>query len=170
MKKIGHVLEKLSNLRRQEGILTNFFIGDLHESNILVGENHEIQICDLDSCKIGNNKPFLTKYLQFLKTYPEVTESLQHKYPFYHYLCIPNENSDLYCYCAMIFKTLFEVDLTKLSSNEFHQTLYSLKEQGLPEPLYQTFFNLYSPKENENPYRYLEDIPNSFEKLQKSMI
>ncbi len=164
LKNIGLVLKKLSILRKQEGILTDFFIGDLHESNILVGKNHEIQICDLDSCKIGNNNPFLTKYLQFLKTYLEVTQRLQHKYPFYHYLCIPNENSDLYCYCVMIFKTLFKVDITKLSSNAFYQTLYSLKEQGLPEPLYQIFLNLYSPKENENPYLYLEDIPTNFEK------
>lgn len=169
LKNIGLVLEKLSSLRRQ-GILTDFFIGDLHESNILVGENNQIQICDLDSCKIGKNIPFLTKYLQFLKTYLEVKKGLQHKYPFYYDLCIPNENSDLYSYCVMILKVLFHVDITKLSSSAFYETLYSLKEQGLPEPLYQTFLNLYSPKDNENPYRYLEDLPNSFEKIDKSMI
>lgn len=165
LKNIGKLLETLKHIREEEQKLTSFFIGDLHEGNILVNpESLEIQIIDLDSCKIGNNHPFLTKYLQFLKTYQYIKTDLSYKYPSNRHNVSPNENTDLYCYCVMILKNLFGIDITKLDITEFYEQLYNLKIQGLPLPLYQSFLDLYRNTENKNPYKLLDDIPSSFEK------
>ena len=102
--------------------------------------------------------------------YPYVTKKLGKKYPLAIYSFIPNHNTDLYCYMVMILKILFSVDITKQNFNEFYQTLYALKSEGLPKPLYESFLTLFGPQENQNPYLFLEDIPYPFEKRVKNMI
>ena len=42
--------------------------------------------------------------------------------------------------------------------------MYKLKQENLPEPLFQIFLNLYNNVDNDNSFRYLENIPHSFEK------
>lgn len=161
---IGRVLENLEHIRNEEGKLKSFFIGDLHETNVLVDPiSKKIQICDIDSCKIGNNKPFLTAYLNFYFTYDYVLQNLSTKY-LYNYSCVQNQNTDLYCYNVMILKNLFNIDIEFLSVKSFYKQLYSLKENGLPEPLFQIFLNLYNTVDNQNPYKLLDTIPNYFEK------
>ena len=44
------------------------------------------------------------------------------------------------------------------------KNIYDLKQQGLPEPLFQIFLNIYSYKNNKNPFLYLDALPNSFER------
>lgn len=169
LKNIGNVLERLHYLRIQENLLTNFFIGDIHEGNILVNpETKEIQFIDLDSCKIGNNKAFLAKYLQFLKTYNYVTLSLSKKYPKYMHTFSNNENTDLFCFLVIIMKILFSIDIQFMDVPEFYQMIEKLKVQGLPHELYKALYKLYIPCSNTNPYKSLDSIPSSFErKLEK---
>lgn len=124
----------------------------------------KIQICDLDSCKIGNNKPFETKYLQFFRTYSYVTNHLAHKYPKNTYIFIPNYNTDLYCYITIILKVLFNIDVLHSDLITFYSQIYALKSQGLPEPLFQIFMNIYNICDNKNLYKFLEFIPESFER------
>ncbi len=165
LQNLGRVLEKLKWIREKEGKLQTFFIGDLQESNILVDPlTKQIQICDTDSCKIGKNKPFLSKYLNFLNTYTYVKKCLSNKYPMTNHTFIPNCNTDLYCYVVLILKFLFHMDIELLNFTDFYQQLYLLKKQGLPEPLYQIFINLYNNVPNENPYKFLDTIPESFER------
>lgn len=165
LKQIGMVLEQLKNLREKENLLTDFFIGDIHENNILVNPNTlQIQFVDLDSCKIGNNRAFLTKYLQFLKTYSYVRTNLGHKYPCDIYNFGINENTDLYCYIVILFNVLFSVDISLLDVTTYNHIVEQLYSYGLPSPLYESFIRLYQPEENTNPYLYLEDIPKTFER------
>lgn len=165
LQNIGKILEKLKYIRSEENKLTSFFIGDLQEGNILVDpKTKKIQFIDLDSCKIGNNRAFLTKYLEFLKTYSYVKIKLQHKYPWDIYNFSNNQNTDLYCYMVVILKLLFGIDITLLDLNEFYRQMFLLRKQGLPEPLFQIFMNLYSNVDNQNPYKLLDSIPSSFEK------
>lgn len=165
LQNIGKILETLNHLRTKENILTDFFIGDLQESNILVDSiTKKVQIIDLDSCKIGNNRAFLTKYLNFLKTYTHVRQNLGKKYPWDKYNFSNNQNTDLYCYSVIILKVLFSIDISILDLNTFYKMMYKLKQENLPEPLFQIFLNLYNNVDNDNPFRYLENIPHSFEK------
>ncbi len=159
------MLEKLKYIREYENKLTTFFIGDLQESNILVDiQTKRVQIVDLDSCKIGNNRAFAAKYLEFLKTYSYVRKYLQEKYPWDVYHFSNNENTDLYCYMMMILRFLFDINIMLLDLNTFYSKMYDLKQEGLPDKLYQVFINLYSNVPNQNPYKLLEVIPSSFER------
>lgn len=154
----------MESIRHKEGKLQNFFIGDLQEKNILVDKNtKKIQLCDIDSCKIGDNIPFCARY-SFLKSYSYVSRNLQVKYPMYNTLFIPNKNFELYCYIVIIFNTLFHINIRVLTVPEYYQILYSLKRLGLPEPLFQIFINIYSLADNQNPYSFLDKIPTSLER------
>lgn len=165
LQNIGNFLQKLQCYREQEKKLQTFFIGDLHEGNILVDkETKKIQICDIDSCKIGDNKLFSNKYLQFCCTGYYVLQNLSKKYPLLNDYFVPNQNSDLYCYISNIMKALFNLDIRYFNITDFFKKLYSLKEQGLPEPLFQIFLNIYSLVENKTPYKLLDSIPNTFER------
>lgn len=165
LQNVGKVLQQLEEIRKQEGKLQNFFIGDLHEGNILVDKKTKrIQICDIDSCKIANNIPFLTKY-SFLRAHYYVFQYLKRKYHFYNpNIPIPNTNFDLYSYIAIIFNTLFQINIQTLTVTDYFKILYSLKREGLPEPLFQIFLKIYNQIDNENPYKYLDSIPTTFER------
>lgn len=164
-KNIGCVLEQLDYLRKKEHILTNFFIGDIHEKNILVNKDtKQIQFIDLDSSKTKNNRAYLTKYLNFPKTFSYVKNNLSFKYPWDVYNFSNNQNTDLYCYMVILLKALFKIDIHLMNLDTFYKQMLDLKEQGLPEPLFQAFFHLYSPVDNINPYQYLDYIPESFER------
>ncbi len=165
LQNIGKVLEQLKNIREKENKLTTFFIGDMHERNILVDKNSKkVQFIDLDSCKLEDNLASMTKYLEFLKTYNYIKTKLNYKYPYDKFNFSNNENTDLYCYMVMILKHLFGVNIIPLDLNEFYNQMYFLKEQGLPEDLYQIFINLYNNIPNTNPYKLLDGIPSSFER------
>ncbi len=168
LQNIGVVLETLKNICQKEGKLKNFFIGDIHEANILIDSiTKKIQFCDLDSCKIGDNLPFRTKYIRFYNMRQFINSHLSFKYPANNLEYIPNHNTDLYCYNAMILNLLFHIDIRFLSFTDFCKEIYQLREQGLPKPLFQTFLNLYNTIDNENPYHYLDTIPESFERKLK---
>jgi len=165
LKNIGKVLEHLHYLRTEENLLKNFFISDLHEGNILVDHNtKKIQIIDFDSCKIGNNKAFLSKYLQFLKTYSYVTKILKYKYPKETHYFIGNENTDLYCYLIIIMKSLLDINIHLMDVTEFYQTISFLESQDFPKEICFCLRNIYFPCDNVNPYKYLDYIPESFER------
>ena len=56
----------MENVRKYTSI-QDFYIGDIHEENIMVDKNGNVRIIDLDSCKILNNLASPTRYLQSLK-------------------------------------------------------------------------------------------------------
>lgn len=164
LQNIGKVLKKLNILRNKEHILETFFISDLQEKNILIDAiTKKVQYIDLDSCKIDDNYPFLTRYLHFYNTWG-FAWPLRNKYPFTYDVAIPNQNTELYSYIVIILKFLFDVDIIFLDIGEFYEQMYTLKEQGLPESLFQIFLKLYDVVPNENPYKVLDTIPSSFER------
>lgn len=162
-KNIGKVLETLQHLREKEKILSTFFIGDMHEGNILVDlPSKKIQFIDLDSCKIGDNQASIAKYLGSIALRKP---TLSKKYPHDEYNLIPNHNTDLYCYMVMIIQTFFGRSITFSKINHVYQTIQYLKTQEeLPEPLYQALLRLYTPLDNINPYPYLDDLGEVLER------
>ncbi len=167
LQNLGKLLEKLSKLREQNSILATFFIGDLQEKNVLIDRTtKKIQIIDLDSCKIKTNKPFPTKYLEFIYCFNYVKQNLHKKYIIKGDTCIPNESSDLYCYILIILKQLFHIDITYLSIEQFYKEMYKIKET-MPEELWTILINIYNIPYNKNPYKLLDTIEEVKEKTLK---
>lgn len=169
LRNLGEVLQKLEMLRKKEKGLKDFAIGDLQPENILVEkESKKIQICDLDSVKIKDNEPYLTKYFSG-PIYTRISD-LNEKYPYASWgKIIPNQDSDYFAYIIMIFEVLFSEKITILSRREYDTLLEELLKNGLPKPLFEIFSKVYTKEKNENPYSYLEYIPSKLEKRKEKI-
>lgn len=156
LKQVGMVLEKMKSARQQK-ILTDFYIGDMHEDNIIINRFNQIRIIDMDSCKIAGNKTSPSKYLRQISKKGIINNKYQVDIENPH-LIIPNENTDNYCYNIMILNTLFQDDISRLNLDEFNNYLDYLDTIGINRYLISNFSNLYSTKENKNLYYLLDDL------------
>lgn len=161
LKEIGDIFEKIRKVNEYK-VVENFYLNDVHESNFIVDKktNH-VNVVDIDSCKISNNKPFSAK---FLTPFSPVAE-LPNKY----IVCEsqdalgyiePNMNSDLYCYTIMIMNYLYKGDVQKLDIPEFYSYLNYLRSINFSYELLDCFSNLYDYCDNINPKELLELIPS----------
>lgn len=167
LKQVGIVLEKMK-LVRQQKILNDFYIGDMHEDNIIINPYQQIRIADMDSCKIAGNKISPSKYLRQINKKGIINDKykLDKESP---HLIIPNENTDNYCYNIMILNTLYQGDVSKLDLEEFNNYIDYLESIGINKDLINNFSNLYSTKENQNLYYLLDDLKKKGYKAHKNI-
>lgn len=162
---------KLEILRKYAEVLnkihkySDFYIGDIHEGNFLVNNtNNNINIIDLDSCKIGNNSPFPSRYLNTNK----IISSLPIKYQLHNNgLYIPNKNTDNFCLIIMLLNTISGINTNRLTIEEFYNYLAYLKDIGYPNELIKQFGNIYTNEENFLDNNLLDNIPNNYASLYK---
>ena len=162
---VGQILNKLKSVRIYNNI-KDFFIGDLHEGNFVYNfDTKEINVVDMDSCKINGNKPFPSKYLYRSK----IIKELSHKYKttdnIYFPEYIPDENTDYFCYIMMILNYLSGTVIEKMNYNEYYTYLDYLNSLGYNLELLTIFENVYSNKDNTNPVDYLDTLPNDYKTL-----
>ena len=162
---VGQILNKLKSVRTYNNI-KDFFIGDLHEGNFVYNfDSKEINVIDMDSCKINGNKPFPSKYLYRSK----IIKELSHKYKttdnIYFPEYIPDENTDYFCYIMMILNYLSGTEIEKMNYNEYYTYLDYLNSLGYNLELLTIFENVYSNKDNTNPVDYLDTLPNDYKTL-----
>lgn len=157
--KIGEILNQLKSIR-DYGNLKQIFINDLHESNIMVNpRNKELKVIDLDSCRILNNGSFPSRFLG--PTY--FIDDKPHKYLYnkdgngYGYI-VANENSDLFCYNAIVLNYLFGSSITRLSIGDFYKYLNYLDSLKFNKELLDCFSKLTLGCDNKNPVNYLDSI------------
>ena len=160
LQRVGEILEKLSKIRRTTS-LKEIYIGDLHESNILVNPfTKELGIIDLDSCRIGTEFSYTAKYLtpfSLIKYQPDKYKQNQiiGNGPGY---IIPDSNSDIYCYIVIILNYLTN-DLYKyFSLDNFFNYLTLLNDLGINQDLLYLIEKLFTKDDNINPYEYLETL------------
>ena len=128
LKKVGVVLDKMKKARKK---INDFYIGDLHEDNIIVcGDT--IKIMDMDSSKIMDNEPSQSKYLTRLARRKKIDS-----------IIIPNESTDNYCFNMMILNALFSKDISKLSIDEFYRYIEYLYSIDIDINLINNFNNMY---------------------------
>lgn len=161
LKEMCLMLEECKRLRKTYEELSNFYIGDLHVNNLLFNlDTKKLNICDMDSCSIGNNKPFVYRYLSCSNT----LNYLEKKYPKINGKYIPNENSDIYCSIMIILDFLYNGQVEAMTKDEFFKYinyLDSLKENGIrlfDKNLLYLFSRIYEQDTNINPYEYLDSI------------
>ena len=161
LKEIGNILEYCKHLRNNYHELSGFYIGDLQVNNFIYNiDTNKINICDLDSCKIGDNEPSSSKYLAWSKG----IEKYSHKYPHSDDVYIPNENSDIYCYIMLIMNFLCNKHVELMEIDEFYKYLNyldSLKWLGkrlFDKELIDIFSKIYTNEDNINPVHLVESI------------
>ncbi len=161
LKEMCMILEECQKLRKQCEELSNFYIGDLHVNNLLFNLNtKKINICDMDSCSIGNNKPFVYRYLSCSKA----LTNLDNKYKKINGKYIPNENSDIYCATMIILDFLYSGPVEMMQIDEFYKYinyLDSLRDNGnrlFDKDLLYAFSLLYDQKNNINPIDLIDTI------------
>lgn len=155
LKQIGECLEKISLIRKYSTI-KDFYIGDLHEQNIVVDKENNIHIIDLDSCSIAQNKPFPSRYLVSNKNLHIVAN----KYPKEEDLCIPSEETDLFAYNMMILNTISNGQTNKLNLEEYYEYLNYLDYLKVNPTLLDSFSKVYCYCPNVNPYESLDSLQN----------
>ncbi|MDD6878643.1 MAG: hypothetical protein PUD59_00215 [bacterium] len=160
LQQIGILLEKLKNIREEQKI--QFFINDLHESNIIINDGN-INVIDLDTCLINSNYAYKSRYLnsagllRFTKDKYKINKSMSPGF------FIADEQSDLYCYNMIILNYLYGKDNKLLNVNYFDLYKYNdfinyLYKIGISNDLINAFDRLSSYDENINPYNYLKTL------------
>ncbi len=159
LKKISNVLTKMENVRKYNSV-NDFYIGDIHEENIMVDCNKNIKVIDLDSCKILNNLSSPTRYLQSLKRKGIIIHNKYDVDTINKDIIRPNEQTDYYCLIILLLNTLYQDNITKLDMKDFYLYLEFLKSIGINKHLLDCFNNLYTCKPNYNIGSLLDSIGN----------
>ena len=114
LKKVGEVLQQMDYLRKNPQ-LKNFYLNDLHDSNIMVNPvNGDISIIDLDSAKIGKDTFFGARFLSpkallnNTRGKYNIIDQEQNSYLHSSAYVDADRNTDLYCYTIMILNFLYK--------------------------------------------------------------
>ena len=172
LSKIGEILGQMDAIRKHTD-LQDLFLCDLHSSNFIVDEdNQELGVVDLDSCKIANNKPSVSFYLNDWA----LLNSVHGKYKVNKeqdgsgYI-IADKNSDLYCYAMILLTFLYgEYNINILKVEDFYDYLNYLDYIGVNGNLLECFMNLVSNKDNSNPGQFIETITREQECRAKAKV
>lgn len=159
LKKIGEILQQMKNIRKYTP-LKDIYLNDLHESNFIVNPNNrQLTVVDLDSCKIGTNDPFQSRFL----TSKALLNNVKNKYKINdtdtsmgH--VIADENSDIYCYIITILNYLYGSNLNSISINEFYEYMNYLEYIKFDKNLINCFEKILTSGKNENPLNYIDLI------------
>lgn len=152
LKSIGIFLEKLSYFKAPFGPIV---LGDLHEENILVDEDGKIKIVDLNGIFLKANEIPNCKYLiadngfyfKRPKYVVDITKDV-----------VPNQNTDILCYCMIIMNFITKSDFYKLRDYQINEYLKYMKTINFPREFIKCIAKLYSIENNKNPYLYLDYI------------
>ncbi len=161
LKKIGEILNQLKYIRKTTP-LKDFYINDLHDSNFIANtQNGELYVIDLDSCKIGANFVYPSRYL----TRHALLNNAKGKYNIINTESllgniIADENTDIYCYIIMILNYLYGGNINNFSLDEFYNYLNYLEYIGIDKELIEIFSRIIINKDNENPMNLLDSITN----------
>lgn len=159
LKRLGQILEQMKNIRKYTS-LTDFYIGDLHEDNLMIDYNkRDIHIVDFDSCKIMGNKSSPSRYL----TLNGLLNSNNGKYKktsdndaLANYEV--DENTDIYCYIMIILNYLYNGQISNVDIEEFYKFINYLNDIGVDLNLLESFNRILSNDKNNNPIDFIDTL------------
>ena len=161
LKKIGELLEQLKQIREYTP-LKDIYINDLQESNFIINpDNRSLKTIDLDSCKIGTNSPFPSRYMTesdliHLTEYNKYIHNDNFKKNEGNY--IANAESDMYCYIIMILNFLLGNNISRVNLTEYYSYLNYLSSIGIDKELIDCFEKILRYEPNTNPVHFLDTL------------
>lgn len=160
LQEIGKILRKMAQIRQMNPNL-NFYLNDLHAKNFIIDNfDNCLKVLDIDSCRIFENHPFLSKYVS---SFTPIKDYLQKYNSKIKLTCggefIADENTDLYCYVMLVLEFLYDGRVHLMSEKEYFDYLEYLKTIGAPQELVDAFAVVYSNEENINFDYLLDSIP-----------
>lgn len=164
---IGNTLEEMRHMR-ENPLLSDFCLGDLHEDNFIVS-NKKLYTIDLDDIKIDSISP-IASYLQVgsLFSYLHTDKYIIEDYNPYFVKYKVDYNTDMYCYIMVILNFLYGDNVNNMDIEEFYCYLDYLDRLGIDGSLLKCFNSIYSDFDNINPMNYIDSLTsNQFYRAKK---
>lgn len=164
---IGNTLEEMRHMR-ENPLLSDFCLGDLHEDNFIVS-NKKLYTIDLDDAKIDSISP-IASYLQVgsLFSYLHTDKYIIEDYNPYFVKYKVDYNTDMYCYIMVILNFLYGDNVNNMNINDFYCYLDYLYKIGIDSSLLECFNSIYSSDDNINPMNYIDSLTsNQFYRAKK---
>ncbi len=164
---IGNTLEEMRHMR-ENPLLSDFCLGDLHEDNFIVS-NKKLYTIDLDDIKIDSISPIVS-YLQVgsLFSYLHTDKYIIEDYNPYFVKYKVDYNTDMYCYIMVILNFLYGDNVNNMNINDFYCYLDYLYKIGIDSSLLECFNSISSSDDNINPMNYIDSLTsNQFYRAKK---
>lgn len=157
---IGNILEEMRHMR-ENPLLSDFCLGDLHEDNFIVS-NKKLYTIDLDDAKIDSISP-IASYLQVgsLFSYLHTDKYIIEDYNPYFVKYKVDYNTDLYCYIMIILNFLYGDNVNNMNINDFYCYLDYLYKIGIDSSLLECFNSISSSDDNINPMNYIDSLTSN---------
>lgn len=154
---IGNTLEEMRHMR-ENPLLSDFCLGDLHEDNFIVS-NKKLYTIDLDDAKIDSISP-IASYLQVgsLFSYLHTDKYIIEDYNPYFVKYKVDYNTDMYCYIMVILNFLYGDNVNNMDIEEFYCYLDYLYKIGIDSSLLECFNSISSSDDNINPMNYIDSL------------
>lgn len=165
LKQVSYVLKKTKELRNQTDF-RDFYIGDIHEDNIIVDKDCKVRFLDMDSSKICGNMPSPSKYLVNLRK-KGILNSKYKLNSYDNYIINPNEETDNYCFSIMVLNMIFQGNITLNSIEYINNYLDYLRSNGINKELIDAFYNLYTDKPNVDCSEFLDILDENIYNFNK---
>lgn len=157
---IGNTLEEMRHMR-ENPLLSDFCLGDLHEDNFIVS-NKKLYTIDLDDIKIDSISPIVS-YLQVgsLFSYLHTDKYIIEDYNPYFVKYKVDYNTDMYCYIMVILNFLYGDNVNNMNINDFYCYLDYLYKIGIDSSLLECFNSISSSDDNINPMNYIDSLTSN---------
>lgn len=154
---IGNTLEEMRHMR-ENPLLSDFCLGDLHEDNFIVS-NKKLYTIDLDDAKIDSISP-ISSYLQMgtLFSHLHTDKYIIEDYNPYFVKYKVDYNTDMYCYIMVILNFLYGDNVNNMNINDFYCYLDYLYKIGIDSSLLECFNSISSSDDNINPMNYIDSL------------
>lgn len=162
-KEIGYILENMRYVREYTEI-NDFYLNDIHENNFILNKDTgKINVVDMDSCKINNNMTMTS-----LRLSPFSNIYYVNKYENDNSICggcyKPSYNTEMYCYIIMILRFISNFAINRIDVSSYYFYMEYLHNLGVSYELVDILANIYSEKDNINPYLLLDELIPYFDK------
>ena len=152
---LGNLIDKIHRIETDH----KMSFGDLNEYNFIIDQQGCLRAIDLDSSYVDGFDEITPPSMSYYLLNNTHLEDTALKYPETDdCIIIPDRNSDLYSYHMILLSVLGGQPIFREEIDKYYQYLDFLRELGVSQALIDSFIQLYTPKDNENPRQLIESL------------